>query len=161
MKLLFALAGVSLFATSNVEAIRIRGDDKEEEDHSGEFFTAEEDGVGPVDKKYERTIPDRFTDEGDDIFMKSMIKTYALESKNKDGSPTGRFWMNKEKARAASSEVLDNNKGLKHEETESWLGKYFEKTWAHFDVNESGKVEVEVMPQFMRFLASDQQLKLF
>ena len=42
----------------------------------------------------------------------------------------------------------------------AYLDTYFAKAWAHFDVNQSGEVEVIKMPQFMRFLASDQNLSL-
>ena len=92
--------------------------------------------------------------------MKSMIMQYALEGKNKDGTPNNKFWLNESQAKAAASEVLDNNKHMKPAERDTWIKQYWERTWAHFDVNKTGMVEVSVMPQFMRFLASDQQLQL-
>ena len=136
------------------------GDDEEEEDHSGEFYEAREDGTGPLDKKYERVVPANFATGADDIFMRSMIKQYALEGKNKDGSPNGSFLMDEASTRAASAEVLETHKGLKGAEKNSYLTQYFPRTWAHFDVNKSGKIGVDQMPQFMRFLASDQTLSL-
>ena len=42
-----------------------------------------------------------------------------------------------------------------------YLDTYFAKAWGHFDVNRTGKVEVIKMPQFMRFLASNQQMYLW
>ena len=42
-------------------------------DHSGEFFEASMNGVGELDKKYERVAPAHFSDGSDDIFMRSMI----------------------------------------------------------------------------------------
>jgi len=89
-----------------------------------------------------------------------MIKTYALEGKNKDGSPNGQFFMDEATTRAAAGEVLETHKGLKGGAKQDYLKTYFPRTWAHFDVNKTGKVGVEVMPQFMRFLASDQTLSL-
>jgi hypothetical protein len=134
--------------------------DEESSDHSGEFFEAREHGTGPLDKKYERQVPTNFAEGSDDLFMRSMIKTYALEGKNKDGSPNGQFFMDEATTRAASGEVLETHKGLKGGAKQDYLKTYFPRTWAHFDVNKGGKVGVEVMPQFMRFLASDQTLSL-
>ena len=134
--------------------------DDESSDHSGEFFEAREHGTGPLDKKYERVVPTNFAEGSDDLFMRSMIKTYALEGKNKDGSPNGQFFMDEATTRAAAGEVLETHKGLKGGAKQDYLKTYFPRTWAHFDVNKTGKVGVEVMPQFMRFLASDQTLSL-
>jgi chemotaxis protein histidine kinase CheA len=139
--------------------LQINGAD-ESSDHSGEFFEAREHGTGPLDKKYERVVPTNFADASDDLFMRSMIKTYALEGKNKDGSPNGQFFMDEATTRAASGEVLETHKGLSGGAKADYLKTYFPRTWAHFDVNKTGKLGVETMPQFMRFLASDQTLSL-
>jgi hypothetical protein len=145
--------------SSSSTKLQLEGDD-ESSDHSGEFFEAREHGTGPLDKKYERVVPSHFAEASDDLFMRSMIKTYALEGKNKDGSPNGQFFMDEATTRAAASEVLETHKGLKGGAKNDYLKTYFPRTWAHFDVNKTGKVGVEVMPQFMRFLASDQTLSL-
>jgi len=139
--------------------LQLNGAD-ESSDHSGEFFEAREHGTGPLDKKYERVVPTNFADASDDLFMRSMIKTYALEGKNKDGSPNGQFYMDEATTRAASGEVLETHKGLTGGAKADYLKTYFPRTWAHFDVNKTGKLGVETMPQFMRFLASDQTLSL-
>ena len=64
-------------------------------------------------------------------------------------------------ARAASSEVLHTHKQMTGKVRENYLKTYFPRTWAHFDVNRTGKIEVLKMPQFMRFLCSDQQMYLW
>ena len=86
--------------------------EEEEVDHSGEFFEARESGTGPLDAKYERAAPDHFAQGSDDLFMRSMILQYALEGKNKDGTPNGKFFMNEAATRAACAEVLATHKGL-------------------------------------------------
>lgn len=146
----FALA---LFATA--AAVTIRGDD-----HSGEFFEARDNGTGPLDKKYERVLPVQFADASDDLFMRSMIMNYAREGKNVDGSPNGLFTMTEAQTRGASAEVLGTHKKMSAAEVKEYLNTYFPRTWAHFDVNKTGAVGVEVLPQFVRFLSSDQQLSL-
>ena len=63
----------------------------EEEDHSGEFFQAQQDGM--QEGTYSRVLPAAFADDSSDLFMRSMLTNYALEAKKKDGSPSGKFWM--------------------------------------------------------------------
>ena len=54
-----------------------------------DFFTPSMDGhAGLGTAVYERVVPARFADNGDD-FMVSMIKNYALEGKKEDGTPNG------------------------------------------------------------------------
>jgi hypothetical protein len=134
------------------------GDD--DVDHSGEFFrSTESDMLG--DGGYKRVTTPRFSADSDDIFMRSMIDQYALEGKNKDGSPNGQFWMDEALTRTAATEVLRTHRNLAGKELAAYLTTYFPRTWAHFDVNRSGKIEVIKMPQVMRFLSSDQQMYLW
>jgi len=92
--------------------------------------------------------------------MRSMIMKYAAEEKDEDGVPNGAFFLNEASARAASAEVLGSHKGLKGADLKGYLDTYFPRTWAHFDVNGAGFIGVEVMPQFARFIASDQTMQL-
>ena len=134
------------------------GDD--DVDHSGEFFrSTESDMLG--DGGYKRVTTPRFSADSDDIFMRSMIDQYALEGKNKDGSPNGQFWMDEALTRSAATEVLRTHRNLAGKELDAYLKTYFPRTWAHFDVNRSGKIEVIKLPQVMRFLSSDQQMYLW
>ena len=119
---------------------------------------------------YERVITPRFSQDTDDLFMRSMIATYAHEEKSEikehddgtktGGEPTGRFWMSKEDAMSAAREVLNTHKGLQGGALDQYLNTFFNKAWGHFDVNQFGWIEVIKMPQFMRFLASDQWVSL-
>ena len=129
----------------------------------GDFFEARDNGTGPLDKKYERVLPPQFADASDDLFMRSMIMNYAREGKNDPdgaGTPNGVFTMTEAQTRSAAAEVLGTHKKMSGAEVKEYLNTYFPRTWAHFDVNKQGFVGVEVMPQFMRFLASDQQMSL-
>jgi len=92
--------------------------------------------------------------------MRSMIMKYAAEEKTEDGAPSGNFYLNEASARAASTEVLASHKALKGADLKEYINTYFPRTWAHFDVNKSGFIGVETMPQFVRFVASDQTLQL-
>ena len=120
---------------------------------------------------YERVTTPRFAEDTDDIFMRSMIEQYALEERNKEykdtttglktgGEPSGKFWMNHASTLAAAKEVLNTHKGLSGKMLDDYINTYFEKAWGHFDVNQTGFVEVIKMPQLMRFLCSDQYMQL-
>ena len=139
--------------------VLLNGDD-EEVDHSGESYYPHEHSM-EGNGGYERVTTARFAADTDDIFMRSMIQNYALEAKNKDGSPSGAFWMDEAASRAAASEVLETHKGMHGEALQNYLNTYWAKAWGHFDVNRVGKVEVIKMPQLMRFLASDQYMYLW
>ena len=125
---------------------------------------------GAKDGKYERVVTAHFSGDADDIFMRSMISKYAVEERTDTetlddgtkvgGEPTGKFNMTQATTLAAAKEVLGTHKGLSGDALASYLDTYFAKAWAHFDVNQTGKVEVIKMPQFMRFLASDQYMSL-
>merc|ERR1719345_546351 len=125
-----------------------------------DYFFARDIGRGSLDKKYERVPPARFSADSDDLFMRSMIMKYAAEEKTEDGAPSGNFYLNEASARAASTEVLASHKALKGADLKEYINTYFPRTWAHFDVNKSGFIGVETMPQFVRFVASDQTLQL-
>ena len=142
-------------SSSTEENVMLRG---EPVDHSGERFTVAMDGM--VDGGYTRATTPRFSADSDDIFMRSMIEQYAVEGKTFGGEPNGVFWMNYNTTKAAASEVLATHKGLTGGALKSYLDTYFDKAWGHFDVNRTGEVEVIKMPQFMRFLASDQYMQL-
>jgi hypothetical protein len=68
-------------------------------------FPAHMSGFGGY-KTYMRDTPDRFETEADDTLMKSMYKTYATEGEDKNGLPTGHFWVTKADAEKAASEVV-------------------------------------------------------
>ena len=127
-------------------------------ERKGDYFASEDGFDGHW--AYERVVPARFNEDSDDIFMRSMIKNYALEAKNKDGSPSGKFWVDEAGARAAAAEVLATNAKMASGKISGYLNTYFSKAWGHFDVNRTGKIEVIKMPQFMRFLASDQYMSI-
>ena len=125
---------------------------------------------GAEDGKYERVITPNFSADDDDIFMRSMIKKYAVEKRTDHeelddgtkvgGEPTGTFMMTKGTSLAAAKEVLNTHKGLSGDALASYIDTYFDKAWAHFDVNKDGSIEVIKMPQFMRFICSDQNMSL-
>ena len=173
MKYTLAIAALLGFATVETNAVEIHNrhvegvtflqqsesdssDDEEENVQlAGDYFVPGFSGAIGA-SAYSRATPERFSADTDDIFMRSMINNYALEAKDKDGLPTGAFWVDEFAAKAAASEVLCTHKKICGDELASYLATYFSKAWGHFDVNRTGYVEVIKMPQLVRFLASDQ-----
>ena len=102
------------------------------------------------------TKVDMFASDDDDIFMRSMIDNFAKEAVDKEKVGTGAFWVTKAGAKAAAEEVLCTHKKICGAELAAYLDSYLSKAWGHFDVNQTGEIEVIKMPQFIRFLASDQ-----
>merc|ERR1711990_24153 len=150
-------------AIAAVAAVRLVQD--EDEWLADGFYRPQDIGTGPLDKKYERVPPEHFAAESDDLFMHSMIMNYADEGRlcneeSKECKPDGNFTMSEAAARAAASEVLGTHKELAGDSGSEYLKTYFPRTWAHFDVNKDGRIGVESMPMFMRFLSSDQTLNI-
>ena len=125
---------------------------------------------GAADGHYERIITPNFSTDTDDLFMRSMISSYAHEQRTPieeldDGSkiggePTGSFWMSYKDMQRAAKEVLKSHAGLSGSALSDYMDTYFDRAWENFDVNGDGAIEVIKTPQFMRFLASDQTLSL-
>lgn len=114
---------------------------------------------------YKRVVPARFTTGSDDIFMRSVITSYAQEGKDCDDDgnnckPNGSFTLDAPTARRLATEVLATHKGLRGDALKSYLDTYFDKAWAHFDVNRTGAIEALKAGAFCRFLASDQRMGL-
>jgi len=134
------------------------------------WYTLFEDSNPDVgDHGYQRATTPRFSADSDDIFMRSMIQQYAVEAgdcdEDADGNevnckPSGKFWMSKSGAMAAAQEILATHKGLSGADLQTYIDNYFEKAWGHFDVNQTGHIEVIKMPQFARFICSDQRMQL-
>jgi len=122
--------------------------ESEKFDHFVPNFDGASSDAGPYDRK----IPSQYTEERDDRLMNSLIKTYALEMKDEKGNPSGHFFFNRDAARKVSDEVVHTHMKYNDAQTASYLKEKFPETWTHFDVNNDGLVEVERMPQFLRWL---------
>ena len=119
-------------------------------------FPAHMSGFGGY-KTYMRDTPDRFETEADDTLMKSMYTTYAMESEDKDGLPTGRYWVTHDMAKKAAAEVVGTHLRLSKDEEKSYVDAQFPALWARFDINEEGKIEIDRMPQLLRSICGNSE----
>ena len=111
---------------------------------------------------YNRQLPEHFggPGSGDDQFMYSMIKNYAIEEASVDGKPTGKFIFKYNNAKQAAWEILETHMALKGKAAEDYMKKNFDSTWRHFDTANDGKIEADRMSGFFRFLCGNMNLDL-
>jgi hypothetical protein len=134
---IYALAAIAvLFAASNVEALHIARKKKKEEPPptaadtpSSGYFGADEDDV-----------------------MNNIFNHYAVPIKNAAGIPTGQKVLYKDGAEKACAEILLVTKQVSEAKMESYMSEFFPRTWAKFDVNNSGEVDITESHTFMRSL---------
>merc|ERR1712032_120799 len=93
--------------------IAYEGPDDGEFLETTDWHASESGTIGPYG--YERELPERFQNDDDDIFMRSMINTYAIETnsekdEDKKPVPSGHFIMDKASMKAAGLEVLCTHK---------------------------------------------------
>jgi hypothetical protein len=105
------------------------------------------DGFGGY-HTYIRDVPDRFETEADDQLMESMYKNYATEGMT-NGLPNGHFWVSKADGMRAAEEVSHTHLNQKLNKSE------FEDKWNRYDVNEAGKIEIDMMPVFLRAICGN------
>ena len=104
---------------------------------------------------YTRVIPERFLGAGDDTLMRSILEKYAIETRGKDGKPTGQFYLDKAGASALATEVVGTHMKLHGAELTKYLDQKFPEAWDRFDVNKEGKFEASRGPSFCRYMVPD------
>ena len=114
----------------------------------------------PNGVEYIRTFPAQFDEDTENKFMRKVIDEYALEKKNSKGEPSGVFVMDKKSTKALGQDVIKAVKKLDDKQIGSYMNQYFSRTWEHFDVNETGKLEALDMTAFCKYLISDQSVDL-
>jgi hypothetical protein len=167
MKFIISLAVAALLAINvdNTNAMQLNKDAvkvvvKKDDDTSAR-------DTGSKGENFEdKTTPDRFKENSDDIFMRSMYRSYAsdietVDKKTGEKVKTGQQGVTRSSAYQAALEVLGTHKGLKGGELSKHMDTYFERAWDHYDVVQKGWISVEMMPMFIRFLASDQLIHIY
>ena len=123
------------------ENVQLRGDDYAE---VPAYMDKSEAAGG-----YKRVVPERFSEERDDLLMESIIKKYAREIKV-EGKLTGTMMLNLEDAKALAAEVLGSHKSMGYSQQVDAMS--VDDAFNHFDVNHDGLIEAERCPQFLRYL---------
>ena len=73
-----------------------------------------------------------------------MITNYAIEGladKGKDPKPDGKFYLTKDSARKAATEVICTHFAQCGEEGEKFLKLRYDEAWDYYDVNKVGRID--------------------
>ena len=101
---------------------------------------------------YERVVPEKY----DDLLMRSVISTYAVEGKGDDGNPNGKFFITRSDMNSLVDEVLTNNMGFTDaQKKQLYADERVPKLWEHFDMFAKGYLPVDEVPQFLRLLLGE------
>jgi hypothetical protein len=136
MKFATFIAVAALFAASHVEAVVVDRKKKKEE---------------PLPTAADTPSSGYYGSDEDDV-MNNIFNHYAVPIKNAAGVPTGQKVLYKDGAEKACAEVLLVTKQVSEMKMEAYMSEFFPRTWAKFDVNNSGEVDITESHTFMRSL---------
>ena len=88
----------------------------------------------------------------EDDVMNNIFNHYAVEVTNAAGQKTGKKVLYKEGTQKACAEILLVTKQLSEAKMETYMGEFFPRTWAKFDLNNAGEIDITESHTFMRSL---------
>ena len=160
MKYIVSLAVIALASTKGRKLNLAQGDKY----FGGDYFVDgyhEFPGTTNFAPAYNRTIPEHFTDKHvDDMFMNSMIGTYAKEGRTTEGAPNGKFYLDRDSGYRASEEVVATHLKKTGTELKDYLAHNFDEAWDYYDVNKENLIEADRMSTFFRYLCHDANLNI-
>merc|ERR1712093_185598 len=92
-----------------------------------------------------------FGADEDDV-MNNIFNHYAVEVTNAAGQKTGKKVLYKDGCQKACAEITLVTKQLSEAKMESYMGEFYPRTWAKFDLNDSGEIDITESHTFMRAL---------
>ena len=87
----------------------------------------------------------------DDV-MNNIFSHYAVPITNAAGQATGTKVLYKDGAQKAAAEILLVTKQVSESKMESYMAEMFPRTWAKFDINNAGEIDLTESHTFMRSL---------
>ena len=124
------------------------------------MYYAGPSGVRPDGSEYVRVVPEKYNEDSGNNFARYVITEYALEEKDSKGNPTGVFKLNKKETGNLSREMISKVKKLEGDKLDQYMEQFFGRTWEHFDVNETGFIDIADTSGFCKYLLSDQSVDL-
>ena len=88
----------------------------------------------------------------EDDVMNNIFNHYAVPITNAAGVQTGEKVLYKEGAQKACAEVLLVTKQVSEAKMEAYMAEFFPRTWAKFDLNNTGEIDITESHTFMRSL---------
>jgi hypothetical protein len=88
----------------------------------------------------------------EDDVMNNIFNHYAVPITNAAGQATGQKVLYKDGAQKAAAEILLVTKQVSEAKMESYMAEFFPRTWAKFDINNTGEIDITESHTFMRSL---------
>ena len=88
----------------------------------------------------------------EDDVMNNIFNHYAVETTNAAGQPTGTKVLYKDACQKAAAEILLVSKQVSEAKMEAYMAEFFPRTWAKFDINNAGEIDITESHTFMRSL---------
>ena len=88
----------------------------------------------------------------EDDVMNNIFNHYAVPVTNAAGQATGQHVLHRDGAQKACAEVLLVTKQVSEAKMEAYMAEFFPRTWAKFDLNNSGEIDITESHTFMRSL---------
>ena len=88
----------------------------------------------------------------EDDVMNNIFSHYAVPITNAAGQATGTKVLYKDGCQKAAAEILLVSKQVSESKMETYMAEMFPRTWAKFDINNSGEIDLTESHTFMRSL---------
>ena len=109
------------------------------------------DKQGPAPTAADTPTSGYYGADEDDV-MNNIFSHYAVPITNAAGQATGTKVLYKDGAQKAAAEVLLVTKQVSESKMETYMAEMFPRTWAKFDINNSGEIDLTESHTFMRSL---------
>merc|ERR1711967_178505 len=88
----------------------------------------------------------------EDDVMNNIFNHYAVPVTNAAGQATGQHVLYREGAQKACAEILLVTKQVSEAKMEAYMAEFFPRTWAKFDLNNTGEIDITESHTFFRSL---------
>ena len=78
----------------------------------------------------------------EDDVMNNIFNHYAVEVTNAAGQKTGKKVLYKDGCQKACAEIMLVTKQLSEAKMESYMSEFYPRTWAKFDLNDAGEIDI-------------------
>ena len=96
--------------------------------------------------KYDGPLPEEYdATKGGDVFMNKALRQYGEH----DGK---HFVFSRDSVLALSTDVMENNQGMRPCDAKAHIGAEFDKAWNHFDNLNEGKIHADQLENFYRLM---------
>ena len=78
---------------------------------------------------YNRVLPDQFSNGDDDLLMRSLIKTYAVEGKESENDGNGQFYLKRDGVEKAAKEIVGTHFKWTGAKRDNYVNKKMKELW--------------------------------